>query len=130
MAVEAQGGYIVRSWPAGEDLSAKQFYFVTLSSGSVVACSAATDIPVGVLQNAPESGKAAEVCVLGPTKVSADGTISEGALIGTSADGQADAKVAGTDTTEYICGRALEAASAAGQIIEAVVNCVSPARAA
>jgi len=130
MAVEAQGAYILRSWPAGEDLSAKQFRFVKLSSGTVVACAAATDIPVGVLQNKPTTGRAAEVCVLGPTKVEADGAITAGGLIGTSADGQADEKTAGTDTTEFICGRALEAAAATGDIIEAVVNCVSPARAA
>ena len=130
MAVEAQGAYIVESWPAGADLSDKQFRYVKLSSSTVVACSAATDIPVGVLQNKPVSGRAAEVCMFGPTKVKSSGAITEGALIGTSADGRADAKVAGTDTTEYICGRALEAASGADEIIAAVVDCINPARAA
>ncbi len=130
MTVEAQGAYIVKSWPAGADLSGAQFKFVKLSSGTVILCDAVTDIPAGVLQNKPVSGRAAEVCLLGPTKVEADGAITEGDLIGTSADGQADTKVAGTDTTNYICGRALEAATGVGQIIEAVVNCVSPARAA
>ena len=130
MAAEAQGAYIVRSWPAGEDLSDSQFYFVKLSSGTAVACDDVTDVPLGVLQNAPESGEQAEVCLVGPTKFSADAAIAAGALIGPSADGQAETKVPGTDTSEYICGRALEAATAAGQIIAGVVNCLSPARAA
>ncbi len=130
MAVEAQGAYILKSWLAGADLSAAQFMFVKLSGSTVVLCAAETDVPVGVLQNKPVSGRRADICILGPTKVSANGAITEGDLIGTSADGQADPKVIGTDITHYVCGRALEAASGAGQIIEAAVNCVSPARAA
>jgi hypothetical protein len=89
-----------------------------------------TDLPAGVLQNKPANGIPAEVVVIGPTKVAADGAITAGALIGTSADGQADPKVPGTDTNDYVAGKALEAASNAGEIIEAVVNCATPHRAA
>ena len=53
-----------------------------------------------------------------------------GTLIGTSADGQADAKVPGTDTTEYIVGRTIEVSTNAGDLIACVVNCASPSRAA
>lgn len=121
-------------WPAlvaGADLSSNQFYFVKLSAAkTVVACSAVTDVPIGVLQNAPASGEAAEVCAVGMTKVSADAAISAGAVIGTSADGQAETKALGTDTTEHFAGQAITAASAAGDIITAVVNCINPPRAA
>lgn len=119
------------SLSAGADLSAKQFYFVKLdASGNAVVCSGATDVPVGVLQNNPKSGQAAEIVVIGMTKVSSDAALSIGASIGTSADGQADAKVAGTDTTEYAVGVMLTATGAAGVIGTAMVNCANPHRAA
>lgn len=117
---------------AGADLSSKQYYFVKLdtSTGKAVVCSGATDVPVGVLQNNPTSGQAAEIVVVGLTKVSANSAISIGDLLGTSADGQADPKVAGTDTTEYVVGVALTSAGAASVINSAMVNCANPHRAA
>ena len=116
---------------AGADLSAKQFYFVKLdSSGDVVVCAAVTDIPYGVLQNAPASGETAEVCVLGITKVSGDADLTKGNQIGTSSDGQAAAYAAGTDTTKYMVGQVLDDNAAAGGYITAVVNCCNPHRGA
>ena len=98
---------------AGADLSSSQFYFVKLASATTVdVCSAITDIPIGILQNTPESGETATIAIFGISKVSADGTLAAGNLIGTSADGQADAIVAGTDTTVYVMGQAVTAASA------------------
>ena len=118
---------------AGEDLSGtgKQFRFVKLdASGDVVLCTGATDIPIGVLLDLPESGEAAEVCVIGQCEVEADAAMNEGDLVGTSADGQADAKVAGTDTTEYVVGHVMSASAAAGTRCSVFVNCASPHRAA
>lgn len=115
--------------PAGADLSAKQFRFVKKSSGTYVVCDGATDIPDGVLQNKPALGEPCEVVMFGPTKVNADAALTSGWLIGTSADGQADRKIPGTDTTEYVVGRVLEAAAAAGNIIAAFVDCITPHRA-
>ena len=129
MAVISQMPLSVNSWPAGADLSTKQFYFVKLASGEVTVCAAVTDLPIGVLQNKPTAGQSAEIVVLGSTKVSADTTITEGALIGSADDGQAEAKVIGTDTTEYVCGRVLEAAGATGELVQAEVNCIAPFRA-
>jgi len=116
---------------AGADLSAKQFYFVKISGVNTVdVCSAATDKPVGVLQNKPTSGQAAEIVVIGVTKVSSDAGLTAGNLIGTSGDGQADAKTPGTDTTEYIVGQMLTTTGAAAVIGTAVINCASPTRGA
>jgi hypothetical protein len=121
---------LVISLKAGEDLSAKQFYHVKLdASGDVVAPTGATDVPAGILQNAPTSGQTAEVLVLGVSKVNSDAALSIGAFIGTSADGQADAKTIGTDTTEYVSGRVLEASGAAGGYATAMINCLAPHRA-
>jgi hypothetical protein len=122
---------IVDSRPAGADLSAKLGYWVKNDgSGNAILCDAATDIPLGVLTNKPTSGGQAQFTVLGPAQVVADAALSEGDFIGPSADSQADAKVPGTDTTEYVCGTMRNAASAAGIIADAFINCVNPHRAA
>lgn len=119
------------SLEAAADLSSKQYYFVKVdTSGKAAVCSAVTDKPIGVLQNKPTSGQAAEIVVVGVTKVSADGTLDEGDLVGTSADGQGAAYVAGTDTTKYVVGTAIAPAGAAGVITTVVVNCANPHRAA
>jgi hypothetical protein len=118
-----------RSFVAGADLSAKQFYFVKLSaSNTVVLCAAATDVPIGVLQNTPTSGDAADVCVYGETKVSSAAALAAGATIGTNASGQGAAYVAGTDTTKYIVGQVTVASGAANGIASALIDCASPAR--
>ncbi len=116
---------------AAADLSAKQYHFVKLDTdGKVAAITGATDIPYGVLQNKPIADAEAELVLLGITKISADEALNEGDVLGTSADGQAQVIVAGTDTTVYIVGRCRLAAGAAGRLGTAVVNCVAPARAA
>lgn len=118
--------------PAGADLSAAQFKFVKLnSSGQAVVCAAVTDIPVGVLQNKPDTtGKAAEVMVAGITKVQGDVDLVRGNQIGTSVDGQAAAYTAGTSTTSYIVGQVLEDNAVAGGYATALINCSNPHRAA
>lgn len=116
---------------AGGDLSSSQYKFVKLnSSGQVVDIAAATDIPVGVLQNKPASGGSAEVMVMGITKVQGDADLAKGNQIGSSADGQAAAYAAGTDTTKYIVGQVLVDNSAAGGLASALINCANPHRAA
>lgn len=130
MAWEGPQPVKLMGFTASADLSAKQYYFVKLSgAGTVTVCAAATDVPVGVLQNAPASGGAAEIVALGVSKVSSDAALSRGNLIGTSADGQADAKTVGTDTTEYVVGQVLQATGAAGDLAVAMINCINPHRA-
>ena len=107
---------------AAADLSAKQYHIVKLASATPVnVCSAITDVPIGVLLNKPESGEVAEICIMGVSKIIADGTIAAGNLLGTSADGQADAIAAGSDTTVYTVGQAIGAASA-GENFTALIN--------
>lgn len=122
------------TYTATTDLSALQYTFVKLdSAGQVVAVAAATDIPVGVLQNAPTAGKIAEVLVVGGTKLIASAAIALPALIGTTSAGRAVKLAAGTDTTKYILGQAegeQGIAAANGDVISVFVNCITPARAA
>lgn len=130
MAYEISNYCVKITLVAGADLSAKQFTFVKLNaSGEAIAAAAATDIPIGVLQNAPTSGVEAEVLVSGGTKIVAGAVIGEGAQIGTSATGKAVALVAGTDTTKFVVGTLLTESAADGNIVTAVVNCANPGRA-
>lgn len=131
MAYELSDSQVVLSIPAGADLSALQYTFVKLSGTGVVAVAAATDIPIGVLLNDPESGETAAVAVSGVVKVKASSSsVDAGDLIGTAANGRAAALTAGTDTTKYILGHAITTASAGGDVVTVAINCASPARAA
>ena len=132
MAYEISNSAVKVTRVAGADLSALQYTFVKQnSSGQVIAVAAATDIPLGVLQNAPTSGQEAEVLVTGGTKLKAGATITLGThfILGTTSAGAATPLAAGTDTTKYILGAPL-ATAASGDIMSAIVNCASPGRAA
>ena len=129
MAYEFSNYSVKVTLVAGADLSALQYNFVKLnSSGQAIACAAATDVPVGVLQNAPTSGQEAEVLIVGGTKIVAGAAITLPANIGTGATGKAVA-LAVTDTTKYVVGSLITASAADGNIVTAVVNCANATRA-
>lgn len=131
MAYEINNYSLKITLVAGADLSDAQYKFVEIGTGGVVTvCNAATDKPIGVLQNAPLSGQEAEIVVAGGTKVVSSAALTVGTLIGTNNAGKADAKVPGTDTTEYVVGTVILASGADGEIATAVVNCAAPHRAA
>ncbi len=122
---------LTETFKADADLSGKQFYFVKMTANprEVGVCAAATDRPIGVLQNKPDAvGKAAEVMVIGRSKVSSDAALNEGDAIGPSGDGQAIAKDQTTsgDTTEMVGGTVVAASGAAGEMAEAVIQCAVP----
>jgi len=131
MAYEISNYSVKITLVAAADLSTKQYTFVKLdASGLAAAATGATDIPIGVLQNAPIAGQEAEVLVVGGTKIVAGAAFGEGTLIGTSAAGKAVALVAGTDTTKYVVGTAITESGADANVITAVINCANPGRAA
>ena len=131
MAYEGPQAVKLTGLTASADLSAKQYYFVKVSgNNTVTVCAALTDVPIGVLQNAPASGAEAEVLCVGVTKISADAALTAGNLIGPSADGQADPRTIGTDTTHYVAGTVLVGVSNAAELATAVINCANPLRAA
>ncbi len=118
---------------AGADYSAttNQYKFVKLSAArTVVLCAAATDRPIGVLQNTPKSGMPAEVVMVGETKVWAAAATVFNSEIGTDSGGLAAIYVPGTGTTNYICGTTIDSSAAAGGLNTAVINCISPQRGA
>jgi hypothetical protein len=129
MAYEISNYSVKVTLVAAADLSAKQYHFVKLdNTGKAAAVSAITDIPVGVLQNAPTAGQEAEVLVSGGTKLVAGEQITLPAFLSTTNAGKAD-KIATTDTTQYVVAQALTAAGAGDEVITAVVNCANPTRA-
>ncbi len=106
------------SLEAGQDLSAKQFYFVSVAADGQIDPTGAGVIAVGVLQDAPAAaGRAALVAVAGKTKVVCGGTVTRGGPVMSNASGQA---VTAT-STNLILGTALET-GANGRIIEIVFH--------
>lgn len=121
MATESN--LVILSFTAGASLAASQYLAVKLSADdTVVVCNGATDKPIGILQNKPASGGVAEVAVLGRTKWISDAALTAGDLVGTSADGQADAKTPGGDVTEYVLGTVLMGTGAAGGYAEVLIS--------
>lgn len=108
----------VKTIPAGEDLSSKQFHFVKLNAaGRVVACNTAGERAFGVVLNKPDAaGKSANV-VTGPggSFVVAGAAVPLGSEVATDAQGRA--KVAAA--TEYVNGVAVSGAAAANARISA-----------
>jgi hypothetical protein len=104
---------------AGADLSAKQFYIVKPDSTAeqVVLAAAATNKLLGVLQNTPKSGEAANVRILGTSKVIAGGSVTDGAWVTSDASGKG---VATTTDKDVVVGMAMEAASS-GDIFEVLL---------
>lgn len=110
---------------AGLSGTTAQYKFVKISAdNTVVLCAATTDIPIGVLQAPVAAGDPADVVVIGETLVQADASITAGAPIATSSDGQAQTAV----STQYPVGQAVNVAGAttAGNLLTAVINCASP----
>lgn len=109
-----QPGFKPSSFKAANTLAAKQFYFVEITAADTVdACNAATDHPIGIVNNAPLAGETCEIVSSGISKVKLGGTVMVGAWIGTHTDGTAVAK---TTDKDFAAGRAL-AGGDAGDII-------------
>ena len=106
------------SFTAGADLSGNQFYILEAAGYSATVANAAADRPVGVLINKPQSGEAAQVQKTGIATVVSDGSgtaISAGDYVGPNTAGKAVQKA----TADFsVLGRAKEASSADGTIIE------------
>lgn len=96
------------SLPVNADLSASQYKVVELNtSGKLIDITAITRIPIGILQNKPDTAnKPGAVMPLGGgvSKIRLGATLTAGALVGVSAAGKAVADA----TTNYTLGILLE----------------------
>jgi len=95
MAIEYSG--LDLSFVAAEDLSGHQYCFVhQLTDTTVELNDASTEPPLGVLQNAPESGEVAVVRVTGTSKLVMNDAVAVGVFlkheqVGASDNGKGDA---------------------------------------
>jgi hypothetical protein len=130
MAYEFSNAAVKTTFTAGADLSAAQYKFVKLdnANGNVVIVSGATDRPIGVLQNAPTSGQAAEVTIVGGTKLVAGGTASAGQALFANASAVGVTLAYGTTgSAAFVAGAFVEPA-ASGAITSVVINCANLGR--
>jgi hypothetical protein len=79
------------SYEAAEDLSSDQYRIVVLDTGEVRRPNATSDIPLGVLQNAPAAGEAASVRLIGVSKIVFGETVAENEWIKLEYNDAADA---------------------------------------
>jgi hypothetical protein len=111
--VRAKDNYV-----AAEDLSDYQYHIVVLdaTTGKIRLPDVATDVPYGVLQNAPGSGEAAVVAPLGCgsiSKVVANNALAIGTIVALEFVGAADAGKAQTAASgQFRVGVVVEASSA------------------
>lgn len=112
---------------AGSDLTTHKYKFVKLnSSGQVVLCSATTDIPYGILQNAPGSLNPAQVMRFGISRLVAGGSIATASNnVGTDAAGKGTLyPVGAAGTAAYPVGFAEEGVNTTDLIMTVSINCV------
>lgn len=108
-------GFKLGTLKASADLSANQYHFASISgTGTVGLCGAGLEA-IGVIQNKPASGDVVELDCDGVTKVVAGAAITPGTEARVMSDGTGRAITA--TSTNKVLGFALEAATAAGQII-------------
>lgn len=112
---------------AGQDLSTHKYKFVKLnSSGQVVLCSATTDVPYGILQNAPGSLQPAQVMRIGLSRLVFGGSIATGANgVGFDAAGKGTLYPAGAaGTVGYPVAFCEEGVNTADLIGTVAINCL------
>ena len=113
------------SFEAAADLSAKQFFIVTVDSAGKCAVAAAGTVAVlGVLQNAPLAGQPASVAIAGVTKLVTGSGLSINAQVVSDSAGKGTVLTVGTyagTVVNYPIGRGVKASTAADGIAEVVL---------
>ena len=125
MPAFAVEGFRIPGLKAGANLSSNRYRFVKYdaTADQVVAMAAVTDQPAGVQLDKPDAaGKLIDVAATGIEMVEAGAAVSYGALVQSDASGRAITAA----STGYVAGRALAAASGAGERIPVLLNCVNP----
>jgi len=113
-------GVLDLTFKAGAALTSSQYHFVKCDGASgVVACGVAKELSTGILQNTPASGKAANVRLLGTSKLVMGGACSENALLATDANGHG---VLASVDKDYVGAIALEASGGVDEIIEVLIT--------
>lgn len=89
----------------------------------VVAAAAATDNIIGATEDvAPASGERTDVALVGIAYVTAGAAITRGALLTSDASGRVVTAAPAAGANNRIVGTAMEAATAAGDVIRVLLN--------
>jgi hypothetical protein len=118
--------WVTRTYAAPSDYSSYQYFLMKhgATAGQVAIVAAATDRPIGLLQNKPAAaGRAAEVMALGWSKANVEATtdIAIGDALGPHTDGRLITKMPLADNA-VVCAMAEQAAtSATGDIITVMI---------
>jgi hypothetical protein len=127
MAIQHSGLDI--AFTAAEDLSSHQYRFVHQATDTTVdLLDSGSEFPVGILQNAPESGEIAVVRLTGTSKLAMNALVAVGAVVkaeyvGATDNGKGDAADTDGDIIRGVCIQA----SGAEDDLGAVLLCVSKA---
>ena len=100
-----------------KDLTLLQHRFVIVSASEQVNVAGVAASAIGVLQNKPNTGQAAEVVAAGVSNVIASAAITAGTDLATAANGKVAAATAG----QNVVGKAIQAASNDDDIISALI---------
>jgi hypothetical protein len=128
MAFESPGNQY--SFVAGESLVGEQYHFVKLhTDGTVKIVTAVTDIPIGILQNAPADKAMATVMVDGISKLAGEAAMGVSLVVGMHDNGKGIVVTPGNEVTQYSVGHVLVANTVADGLAVVVFDCKSPRRA-
>jgi len=111
------------SFIAAEDLSDFQYHFVHQATDTTCdLMDGATEYPIGVLQNAPESGEVAVVRITGTSKLVMNAAVTVGTklkaeYVGAADTGKGDAADTDYDLVRGICIKASGAEDDVGAIL-------------
>lgn len=96
---------------------------VKIASGKAAIAGTVTDVVIGVTRDSALAGETVPVVTAGVASVLATAAIAEGAVVGTTVTtGRGKSLTVGTDTTQYVVGTALEAATAAGDLVSVLLT--------
>ena len=110
-------GFKPAGFVAASDLRTKQFYCLkhTTTNNTVDLCSVAGEMVFGILQNTPNTNEAAEIMLMGISKVIASETLTANDWWGTASTGKAqkiDITKTGADVNNWAMGKVVVGAAA------------------
>lgn len=110
----------IDSFAAGGTIVANRFVKIGAADNTVIQTAATTDNSIGVAAEAAVSGDAVAVKTAGVVKVEAGAAVTRGVQVMSDSSG----RVVDATATNKVLGIALEAASAAGEIISVKLGAV------
>lgn len=117
--------FCIGNLTAAADLSASQYRCVKVTADNQInLADTQGEVILGVLQDKPAQGEAAEVTVVGVTKVVAGAALTAGQAWGVDAQGRAVPVTPGTGGTvgDFIAGIVVEGAANAGELATVTVG--------